>query len=863
MAVEVHRLQLVAGSSGLDRLQIDLNVTAQNAGRAERATLGVRDSIKGLIAPVLGLVSAMGGLEKLVEVNREFGILQAGLETATGSAENAQMAFSAIQDFAATTPYDLAQATKAFTQLVNLGLTPSEQALRAYGNTASSMGKSLDQMVEAVADAATGEFERLKEFGIKASKQGDEVKFTFRGTTETVKNNSEAIESYLIKLGENNFAGAMEKRMKTLDGAISNLGDTWDSVFFNIGQAGATNLMIEGIQDVTSVLSELNSMISSGELEGYIEAVGLSFQGWGSDVKAVVDDVNQVIENAFHYWATDGKSTVDFITDAFKEMPQNIRAFIQLAITDIAYMADVAGSYGHKIANALNPFSPSYNLQASLDASASAYRTSIESILDERDKATADAKNRVSKAKNDRELDDLLRDWMKNEGASGDRLGKFGVKKDGGAPGQSAADQKLAKQRQHDLDELKKYLSSEEDTIQESFNRRLAIIEANTKKGSDAQARMIEQLKAKRDQELEKTDLSQLLNGWLKDQELAEYEYKAGLDDLLDTWIADTARAEEAINDRLDSIRRNPAIDAIREYQQLIQGQADAGAVGARIGASAVSQLDQFTGYGYANDQVGQQQAQIQAENDLYQQRLAANTAFLDAKAITEDQYRLRNEDAARQHEDRLRAIQQASVNKQLGGAASLFGGLADLAKAGAGEQSKTYQGLFAVSKAFTVASSIMHIQAAIAKAADNPFPENLLAMGTIASETAGIISTIKGTTMQVAGAFDRGGYIPDGKVGLVGEYGPELVSGPSYVTGRKRTADAIQGGGKVSVVVNNYAGADVETRESAQPDGSKMIEVIVRKAKEAVAQDIRDGGGVVSRSMEQSYGVRRGVNAR
>jgi hypothetical protein len=37
------------------------------------------------------------------------------------------------------------------------------------------MGKDMMQMIEAVADASTGEFERLKEFGIKASKQGDQV----------------------------------------------------------------------------------------------------------------------------------------------------------------------------------------------------------------------------------------------------------------------------------------------------------------------------------------------------------------------------------------------------------------------------------------------------------------------------------------------------------------------------------------------------------------------------------------------------------------------------------------------------------------------------------------------------------------
>lgn len=43
-----------------------------------------------------------------------------------------------------------------------------------------------------------------------------------------------------------------------------------------------------------------------------------------------------------------------------------------------------------------------------------------------------------------------------------------------------------------------------------------------------------------------------------------------------------------------------------------------------------------------------------------------------------------------------------------------------------------------------------------------------------------------------LAGAFDNGGYIPDGKVGIVGEYGPEIIKGPVAVTGRKTTEDIL-----------------------------------------------------------------------
>jgi phosphotransacetylase len=60
------------------------------------------------------------------------------------------------------TPFSLSKAFKGFIKLKALGLQPSEAAMLSYGNTASAMGENLNQMVEAVADAATGEFERLR-----------------------------------------------------------------------------------------------------------------------------------------------------------------------------------------------------------------------------------------------------------------------------------------------------------------------------------------------------------------------------------------------------------------------------------------------------------------------------------------------------------------------------------------------------------------------------------------------------------------------------------------------------------------------------------------------------------------------------
>jgi len=171
-------------------------------------------------------IGAAGGMALSSAADLES--LKVSLKTAMGGDSSAAgEAFKTIENFATQTPFQLLEVTDGFVKLKNMGLDPSEKALRSYGDTASAMGKPLNQMVEAVADAATGEFERLKEFGIKTKSEGDNVSFTFKGITTTVGKNSKEIEDYLIALGETEFAGGMEEQSKTLKGRLSTLKDTF------------------------------------------------------------------------------------------------------------------------------------------------------------------------------------------------------------------------------------------------------------------------------------------------------------------------------------------------------------------------------------------------------------------------------------------------------------------------------------------------------------------------------------------------------------------------------------------------------------------------------------------------------------
>lgn len=298
---------------------------------------------------ITGLASAGAALSKLVSVSRQTDVLKASLVTMTGSMANANAAFDELSKFAASTPYALDQSVTAFTKLVSLGLTPSQKALTAYGNTAAAMGKDLNQMIEAVADATTGEFERLKEFGIKAKQQGDQVSFTFQGVTTTVAKNSAAIEGYLQGIGENNFAGAMSNRMATLDGAISNLSDSWDGLFRAISSQGAGGIIQDQVIAATNAVNELSAAISSGQALGLINAWGSQWHDTTEEIKAAIDDAGRFLEEQLMNWGLSGEESSSLLSDAFWQFPSNIRAIVQVATVEMAGFIDKTKIWGEAL----------------------------------------------------------------------------------------------------------------------------------------------------------------------------------------------------------------------------------------------------------------------------------------------------------------------------------------------------------------------------------------------------------------------------------------------------------------------------------------------------------------------------------
>ncbi|HAF3165541.1 TPA: hypothetical protein G7986_004588 [Salmonella enterica] len=312
-----------------DVASLVVKVTEQGAKATSDRLDNLSKSAKVAGAAVTGLAAVVAATaykaaQELVESQRQLDKMSASLKTLTGSTQGAKQALSILQDFARDTPYGLEQAVEGFRKLVALGLTPSEEALRSYGNTASAMGKDLNQMIEAVADASTFEFERLKEFGIKAKQNQSDIEFTFQGTTTVVKKNAADIERYLLNIGNVNFAGAMADQANTLNGAIASAEDSWSQLEMTLATGLDVGSLAEPLRYIDDLIQEINAQVASGEFVAEMQMWGDMASDVGGAIEASFDAAFGTVADALNALNSAWTYTSESITGSGEETASTI-----------------------------------------------------------------------------------------------------------------------------------------------------------------------------------------------------------------------------------------------------------------------------------------------------------------------------------------------------------------------------------------------------------------------------------------------------------------------------------------------------------------------------------------------------------
>lgn len=231
--------------------------------------------IGGASAAAYGLGSFVTGI---VTTGAKFEQFEAQLEGTEGSAQKARAALEWVMKFAKDTPYAMDEVTDAFVRARGVGIDPFTGAMTTMGDAASANRKTIMEAVEAIADAQTGEFERLKEFNITSSTKGNQVAFSFIGkdgktAVKTVKKDMAEIRQAVLDIWNERHAGGMIRQSKTLTGLWSNILDSVTAFQWKIGNAG---WFAQLKNKAAGFLETLNKWQDSGKIDEWAKRIS----GW-------------------------------------------------------------------------------------------------------------------------------------------------------------------------------------------------------------------------------------------------------------------------------------------------------------------------------------------------------------------------------------------------------------------------------------------------------------------------------------------------------------------------------------------------------------------------------------------------------
>jgi lambda family phage tail tape measure protein len=189
---------------------------------AQSSINGIRGAL-GALASVLAVREFVQFTKSITDATTQFERYQTVLTTFLGSQSKANAELARLRDLANSLPQDLADVTEAFVIFTRYGLDTSSQGIKNFSNIATASGKSLEQLAEALGDSLTGEYERLKEFGIKVSQENGKIVARMGEDIVAVAYNATELTNKLQELGNTRFGGAAEANAGTLSQSMSNL----------------------------------------------------------------------------------------------------------------------------------------------------------------------------------------------------------------------------------------------------------------------------------------------------------------------------------------------------------------------------------------------------------------------------------------------------------------------------------------------------------------------------------------------------------------------------------------------------------------------------------------------------------------
>ncbi|OED38483.1 hypothetical protein AB833_19485 [Chromatiales bacterium (ex Bugula neritina AB1)] len=240
----------------------------------------------------------------------EFQRLESQLTVVEGSSDRASETFERLRQQATGLALTTRELAQAYIQLGNFGLDNSIGAITDFADLATSLGKPLQQVIEAVSDAVTGENERLKELGITAQRRAETTIFTFRGLETEVRNSAQEIAGYIRDIGAVNFDGALEQRLDDIDVATQKFNESLGTAIQNLDQAtGFSAGLARNLNALADIINIEQGASGIDKTKSAIDATQGSVDALQSKVKTLYETLESTPSSVGGFFA-------DMITQA-------------------------------------------------------------------------------------------------------------------------------------------------------------------------------------------------------------------------------------------------------------------------------------------------------------------------------------------------------------------------------------------------------------------------------------------------------------------------------------------------------------------------------------------------------------------
>lgn len=711
--------------------------------------------------------------------------------SATGSLTEARDQFELLQQAARDTlqPFDALKATAL--ELKKNGIQATSQELKTFSQIAYGTGQSLETVSRAFTATIQGKYKQLNALGITAKDAGDKLVLTYKGVTQEIDKNTKALSDYFTQLGQEN-EGVLDYLQSGVTGAFNHLENAWGDFYRAIGESGLGDLITQIVRDLASNLDEITAWINENRepIKAFFATVT---DGWKEVVETTKSCIKTVKDTVGDLWTSSGLAAATGTENMMNALSQ----FFNFARVGFLEVMKIAQNTWTALKGGFQAVGEGIGNWLAGGSFSSAYNHVLNQAADQIGKDTANFNSTINSYlseihKNIQELND------KNLGYGGPA-----------APGSYRT-----WEHQNNAPEGRSFGTSGKTGGGGSGSGKAQKAQAdNWKKYYESI------LSIQKDSYSDAVKLRQE-----HEEKLAELEREYKASHLASETEYNNARMilEKDFQSKAKELRME-ALEFIKSIGQ--------------------TEIDRIT------DEYRQRMEKLEK---YHEDALLSEQEFLDKRNALREEYEKAREEASgkTKENDFLSKEDLENVNNFTEGMTSLSDAFGNLTT-GMSQSSSAYKALFAIQKSFAIASAtanaIVAWTQALSDTANPTWYGKLAAYANAVALTTGIIAQLRSLSMH-----DKGGRIGAGQLGIVGEYGPEIVSGPVNVTSRKKTAalarDAVSGSG--DVIVNLYEDrSKAGSIENSESDGDRIVNIFVSNIRK---------GGQAAQALENTYQLRR-----